>query len=93
MLIKEIICWRRIVDEFLSDVFSLIALMFCVDHCLVDDEFLQEALHGRIMLKEQLPKMLQADATPYTTTCIDAQLKKKGKQKHDCQPTINKPLQ
>jgi len=47
----------------------------------VDGEFLQSALAGQIMLKEQLPKMLQEERTTvYVTPCIDNWLRLKGPQ-------------
>lgn len=45
----------------------------------VDGEFLQSALAGQIMLKEQIPKMLQEERTTvFVTPCIDNWLRLKG---------------
>ena len=47
--------------------------------CAVDGEFLQSALAGQIMLKEQIPKMLQEERTTvFVTPCIDNWLRLKG---------------
>ena len=44
-----------------------------------DGEFLQAALAGQIMLREQMPKMLQEERTTcYVTPCIDNWLRLKG---------------
>jgi rRNA-processing protein FCF1 len=45
----------------------------------VDGEFLQSALAGQILLKEQLPKLLQEERTTvYTTVCVNHWLRAKG---------------
>jgi len=45
----------------------------------VDGEFIQSALSGQIMLKEQVPKLLQEERTTvYTTPCVDNWLRLKG---------------
>jgi rRNA-processing protein FCF1 len=45
----------------------------------LDGEFLQAALAGQIMLKEQLPKLLQEERTTvFVTPCVDNWLRLKG---------------
>lgn len=45
----------------------------------LDGEFVQSALAGQIMLKEQLPKLLQEERTTvFVTPCIDNWLRLKG---------------
>jgi len=46
---------------------------------LLDGEFIQAALEGQIMIKEQIPKMMQDDKTvPYITKCVIDELRTKG---------------
>jgi rRNA-processing protein FCF1 len=45
----------------------------------VDGEFLQSALEGKINIREQIPKLLCANATPYVTKCIREDLAARGK--------------
>lgn len=47
-------------------------------HVLVDGTFIMHALKHRIHIKEQLPKMLGARATPCATSCTMAELRSLG---------------
>jgi len=48
---------------------------------VLDGEFIQAALDGQIMLKEQFPKIMQDEKSmPYVTKCIDEDLRKLGKK-------------
>eukprot|EP01006_Ploeotia_vitrea_P035919 TRINITY_DN65949_c12_g1_i4.p1 TRINITY_DN65949_c12_g1~~TRINITY_DN65949_c12_g1_i4.p1 ORF type:complete len:311 (-),score=158.99 TRINITY_DN65949_c12_g1_i4:255-1187(-) len=51
-----------------------------VDLCcvVVDGDFIQAALEGRIMLRDQLPKLLQEDTVPCVTRCVLHDLRKRG---------------
>jgi U3 small nucleolar RNA-associated protein 23 len=48
--------------------------------CSVDKEFLQAAVIGQILLREQIPKMLQEDTTMFITRCILEDLRKGGRE-------------
>lgn len=46
---------------------------------LLDGDYLQAALEGKIRIVEQLPKLLQQKATPMVTKCVVHDLQQKGK--------------
>lgn len=57
----------------------LLDLLICLAFCLVEPFFIQAALEGQILLREQLPTLLQApDTQIYVTRCILNDLSKLG---------------
>eukprot|EP00927_Polykrikos_kofoidii_P032402 TRINITY_DN27619_c0_g1_i1.p1 TRINITY_DN27619_c0_g1~~TRINITY_DN27619_c0_g1_i1.p1 ORF type:complete len:290 (-),score=54.10 TRINITY_DN27619_c0_g1_i1:105-974(-) len=47
---------------------------------IVDGTFVTQALQHKVHVKEQLPKMLDGRATPMTTSCVMAELRKLGER-------------
>lgn len=46
---------------------------------LMDSDFIQAALEGRIQLKEQMPKLLQEECTSFVTKCVVHELNSRPK--------------
>jgi len=67
-------------SPFLTPTPALCNILFCLVYVIsVDKEFIQAAVEGKILLREQMPKMMQEETKLFMTRCILEDLRKGGK--------------